>query len=142
MRYRLPVLAVLILGMGGGFALAQQAPGGAATGGDDGPKAGGAASAEGQPQQKFQSSFWDIDANQDGAIDPDEVQGHWDVVERWIELDSDGNGKIEREEFAAFERGSAEQQQESQGGELPEDKRIEGQTEIPPQEQLNLRKEK
>lgn len=141
MRYRLPVLAALILG-GGGFALAQQGPGEAATGGD-GARSGEAPSAGKQPQgQQFQASFWDIDANQDGAIDPDEVQGHWDVVEHWTELDSDGNGKIEREEFAAFEQGSAEQRQENRGGQLPDDKRIEGQTEIPPQEQLNLRNEK
>lgn len=123
MKSSLAVLAALLFGIGGD-AIAQQAPG------------GGGATQDGQIQQgrqfQFESSFWDIDANQDGAIDPDEVQGHWDVVEHWVELDADGSGKIEREEFAAFERGGPGKRQESLP--LPEEKSIEGQTQIPPQD--------
>jgi hypothetical protein len=99
------ILAALLLGLGG-TGVAQQTP----------AEEEAARQGETPPQErpfKFRDSFWDIDANQDGAIDPDEVQGHWDVVERWTELDVDGNGKIEREEFAAFEQGTTREKPET-----------------------------
>jgi Ca2+-binding EF-hand superfamily protein/sporulation protein YlmC with PRC-barrel domain len=57
----------------------------------------------------IEDSFYDIDANQDGFIDPDEAQSHRDVVQHWNLLDKDGDGEISRAEFEAFpQRASGE----------------------------------
>jgi hypothetical protein len=61
--------------------------------------------------EKKERLFDRLDANNDGAIDPDEAQAHSDLAEKFDRVDTYGNDRITRSEFAAFEIGESGQQQ-------------------------------
>ncbi|NOY71596.1 MAG: hypothetical protein GXP14_04345 [Gammaproteobacteria bacterium] len=50
-----------------------------------------------QPADPFTS----LDANQDGNLSPEEVQGLQGIGDRFSELDIDGNGSLQPSELAA-----------------------------------------
>ncbi len=57
--------------------------------------AGGATAGEGM--------YKNLDANQDGAISPEEAAAMPGLSEKWVELDVNADGKVDEAEFAKME---------------------------------------
>lgn len=58
--------------------------------------------AEQQPGAES-SSLQALDTNMDGTVSKDEAQSNPELVNRWDELDANGDGQLDEEEFAGFE---------------------------------------
>ena len=50
-----------------------------------------------------QASFDDLDTDHNGVISKEEAQNHLRIVDSWKEIDKNGDNKLERSEFSAFE---------------------------------------
>lgn len=49
------------------------------------------------------ASFQELDQNQDGYVNRDEIEGQANAEERFSQADHDQDGKLSRAEFSAFE---------------------------------------